>query len=85
MDEDKQTTDGKKEGRAFRGDDAEEQWWPFHVSLQRHPCATELAVVTTPATSIAFATAGGIGTRRHRCRAISYHSALSYSCQVSLT
>ena len=66
MDEDKQTTDGKKEGRAFRGDDAEEQWWPFlHVSLQRHPCATELAVVTTPATSIAFAAAGGIGTCRH--------------------
>ena len=24
--EDKQTTDGKNEGRAFRGDDAEEQW-----------------------------------------------------------
>ena len=58
--------------------------WPFrHVSPQRHPCATELAVVTTPATSIAVTVAGGIGTCWNRCGAIPYHSALSYSCQVS--
>ena len=42
------------------------------------------AVVTIPATSIAVAAVGGIGTRRHRHGAIPYHSALSYSCQESL-
>ena len=42
------------------------------------------AVVTTPATSIAVAAVGGIGTYRHRYGAIPYHSALSYSCQESL-
>ena len=30
------------------------------------------AVVTTPATTIAVVAAGGIGTCRHRCRAIPY-------------
>ena len=59
---------------------------PFrHVSLKRHPYETELAVVTTPATSITIAAAGGIGTCRHGCKAIQYHSALNYSCQVSST
>ena len=53
------------------------------MSRQRYLCATELTVVTTPATIIAVAAAGGIGTCPHRCGAIPYHSALSYSCQVS--
>ena len=42
VEEDKQTSDSRKEGRAYCEEGVEAQWWPFrHVNLQRHPSAKE--------------------------------------------